>query len=55
MTRVDYARVATNDMILRVLEDRSLLHIPIRQMQESMLRKRSWELFKKNIVEEILH
>ncbi|KAJ3414967.1 hypothetical protein HDV05_005798 [Chytridiales sp. JEL 0842] len=54
MTRVDYARVATNDMILRVLEDRALLHIPMRQLQDSMLRKRSWELFKKKIVEEII-
>ncbi|KAJ3327484.1 hypothetical protein HDU76_011721 [Blyttiomyces sp. JEL0837] len=53
MTRVDYARIATNEMILKTLADRALLRVPMNVLQESMIEKRSWNLFKKKVVDEI--
>ncbi|KAJ3213779.1 hypothetical protein HDU67_002436 [Dinochytrium kinnereticum] len=55
MTRVDYARVATNDMILKIISDRRLLHIPITDLQTSVLQKREWDLYKKRYVERVAH
>ncbi|KAJ3108727.1 hypothetical protein HDU97_000125 [Phlyctochytrium planicorne] len=53
MTRVDYARVATNDMILKILADRCLLHVPIQDLQTSVLQKREWDICKKRYVEKV--
>ncbi|KAJ3108502.1 hypothetical protein HDU96_007515 [Phlyctochytrium bullatum] len=53
MTRVDYARLATNDMILKTIADRSLLNIPVKELQASVLQKMCWDLHKKRYVESL--
>ncbi|KAJ3166170.1 Cyclic nucleotide-binding domain-containing protein 2 [Irineochytrium annulatum] len=54
MTRVDYARVATNDMIVQVLASRALLHVPVSDLQVAYLHKRLWDIFKRKCVEQVV-
>ena len=53
MKRIDYARVSSNEMILKLLADRELLRIPIETLQKIMIERRTWELFKKREVDRI--
>ena len=50
MTRMDYVRFANNEMILKIIEDRELLHVPIETLQNLMLRRYSWNLYRKKFL-----
>ena len=53
INRVDYAVLASNDMILSIINSKDLYRIPILQLQESYLESRKWNAFKKKVVADV--
>ncbi|KAI9364444.1 hypothetical protein DFJ73DRAFT_756231 [Zopfochytrium polystomum] len=54
MTRVDYARVASNEMILKMMADRDLLRVPVDLLQQAIIEKRNWDAFKQGVVDSVI-
>lgn len=54
INRVDYIRLATNDMILSIINTKDIYRIPIAQLQESYLNTRKWNAYKKKVVADVV-
>ncbi|KAI8925288.1 hypothetical protein BC831DRAFT_461763, partial [Entophlyctis helioformis] len=49
----DFLRMATPSVILGVLNNKNLANVTTAMLQEAYLEKRKWELFKKNVVQQV--
>nr|KAJ3422745.1 hypothetical protein HK105_006558 [Polyrhizophydium stewartii] len=54
ISRLDFVRSGSQEMILAALDSKNLFHIPVQQLQEAYIGKRSWQYFKQKIVSEII-
>lgn len=54
INRVDYANLASNDMLLSIINSKGIYRIPISQLQESYLTTRKWNAHKKKVVADVV-
>jgi hypothetical protein len=54
MNRVDYANMATSEMILSIINSKDIYRIPLLQLQESYLTSRKWNAYKKKVVADVV-
>ncbi|KAI9190716.1 uncharacterized protein BJ171DRAFT_67807 [Polychytrium aggregatum] len=50
MSRVDYVRLASNEMVKSVLMDRESYIVPVQRLQDVFLEKRNWDMYKRKVV-----
>ena len=54
LSRIDYAEYATSDMILSIINSKTVFKVPITKLQETYLEKRQWDVHKKKVVADVL-
>ncbi len=50
--RLDFAKLATNEMLIDLVASRSLFHVEMRELQEQYLQKRQWGKYKKDLLQD---
>jgi hypothetical protein len=54
INRIDYALLASTDMILLLINSKDIYRIPLLQLQESYLTTRKWNAHKKKVIADVV-
>ncbi|KAI8922623.1 hypothetical protein BC831DRAFT_474988, partial [Entophlyctis helioformis] len=54
ITRYQYAQYATNNMIMRLIDESNIFKVPMNELQAAYLERLKWDSFKKKVASEVI-